>query len=99
MRPPARALSCSMDVHGEGHLRAIPIRDFDDSDRPAYVRARALLVFLASEQPALFLHVLAEVGRELAQQILLLLRQLLRNLDLPQDHLVAAPRVTDAWDA
>ena len=58
-------------------------------------RAKRRLLLAAEQAALLGLHVFAELGRELAQQLLLARRQLLRDLDLPLDHVVAAAAVAD----
>src|SRR5689334_13450014 len=57
-------------------------------------------LLLAAEQPALLgLHGLAHLGRELAHQLFLPRGELLGDLDLELQHMVAAPALADARDA
>src|SRR4051812_11061588 len=62
-------------------------------------RTRAALL-LATEQTALLgSHGLAELGGELAHQLLLPRRELPGDLDLELEHLIAAPALVHARDA
>src|SRR5258706_1347711 len=63
-----------------------------NSDKP-----RTLL--LATEQTALLADVLAEIRSQLAHQLFLLHRQLLRDLDPDRDDMIAASRLADARNA